>query len=104
MVTKITQQTYDDLTGEPGAVAFTFSLNATSYEIDLANEGQALRDALAPFIAAAHKPYRFGKPAASTNRASLATMRQWAAANGFQPAARGRLSQEIQDAYASRKK
>ncbi len=103
MVTKITYDTFDDLTGAPDAKTISFSLGSASYEIDLADDGAALRKALEPFIAAARRPSRRGAPAVNRAPAGDQTaVREWAATNGFTVATRGRIPKKVLDAYASR--
>ncbi len=109
MAQKVTTHLVDDLTGdtiESGAGrTVQFAFDGSSYEIDLTEENaDKLRDALSDYIAAARKvsgrATRSAGPAKGrSNPDDLAKIRVWAMANGHQVAARGRISQEVRDAY-----
>lgn len=107
---KVTTHLVDDLTGdtieagEGRTVQFAF--DGSSYEIDLTDgNAEKLREALSDYIAAARKVSgrsSRGTAAASKGRSNpddLARIRVWAMANGHQVAARGRISQQVRDAY-----
>lgn len=99
-----------DLSGEEGEAVETifFSLGDKSFEIDLTpDEHNALSEALKPYIDA-------GRPAAPKQGRKTAltsvkvpsdakAVRAWAEANGYgdKLPARGRIPQEIRDAYAA---
>ena len=98
---------YSDLSGaEIGAqgVGVRFELDGTAYEIDLAEEEQdALRAALAPFVAAA-RPAPKEQPRASVmahvpEDPSPRAMREWARENGFDVPSRGRVPELVREAY-----
>lgn len=97
----------DDLDGSVATETVHLSLDGTSYEIDLNDtNGAALRDALAPFIAAAR---RAGLPTAAPRRSGsrrsrgeLAEIRDWARSQGLAVSGRGRLAAEVLDAFATR--
>lgn len=100
----------DDLDGTPlssGASSTSFSLDGVAYEIDLAPENvQRLRDALAPFIAAARRTStgtgrsaRGGSRAKGSDPARLAAIREWARANGHEVSDRGRIAASVMEAY-----
>ncbi len=119
MVKEIVTTYRDDLDGSELPDDFRptrFSLEGTEYEIDLSEENvDRLREALSPFIDAARQVQpRFGNAPAqsrgsSTKRRSssssssdssrLAEIRTWANQNGYPTGDRGRLRQEIIDAY-----
>lgn len=101
---------YSDLSGvEIGqeGVGVQFGLDGDSFEIDLsAAEHEALREALAPFVAAA----RVSRPApaksgSTSSQARVATepdsrtLRLWAHENGFDVPARGRVPELVREAY-----
>ncbi len=104
----------DDLDGKPADRTVEFSLDGTSYTIDLseANVGK-LRKALDPFISAGTRIGRGGSGrssgrsnGASSGRGSAGgdrdhnrAVREWAAENGYQVSERGRIPQNIADAY-----
>jgi hypothetical protein len=84
-----------------------FELDGKRYEIDLSDTNtEALRDALAPYIAAARpagKPNKTGKPGRprrdTPSRDENQAIREWARNHGMDVAERGRISTEIVDAY-----
>lgn len=103
--------TIDDLDQTPGAREVHFSLDNYEYVVDLNEKNlEELREALAKFIDAATplgKVYR-ATPQRPTNRRraaaegpSTAEMREWAKKNGHEVSDRGRLNQEVIDAYLS---
>lgn len=105
---KVTTHLVDDLSGETidagAGRTVQFAFDGSSYEIDLTDDNfDRLREALSDYVAAARKVSgRTSRPAQSKNRSNpddLAKIRVWAMANGHQVAARGRISQEVRDAY-----
>ena len=119
MARKIVHQLVDDLDGtvlEVGSgETILFSLDGTAYEIDLTDENAAaLRDALAPFIAAARSvSARAGGRSGSgssggsggarrqkrSGRRDYAPVREWAAQNGYTVSERGRIPAPVLEAY-----
>lgn len=98
----------DDIDGGKADETVRFSLDGSNYEIDLSTANAAkLREALAEFISAGRKATA-GR-AASTSRVRSASsgsrnsdsakIRQWARDNGYNVNARGRIQQEVQEAY-----
>jgi hypothetical protein len=100
---------FDDLTGAEGAVEYKFSIGDVLYEIDLCDGGQAIRDALAPLIAVARRPQipavraRGGvldnPPPTSADKERNILVRRWATDRGMKVALRGRIAQNVFDAY-----
>jgi len=100
----------DDLDGTPldedgGTVRF--SVDGASYEIDLSVENsKKFEKALAPYIDGARK-VRGGVAQQSSASSSakksdpqrLKAIREWANANGHEVSSRGRIPQEVVDAY-----
>jgi hypothetical protein len=81
-----------------------FSVNNTSYVIDLSTQNAvAFRDAIKPYIDAAAKEVsslpRTSSSAPKSNKEDLMKIRLWARENGYNVSGRGRVSQEIQDAF-----
>ena len=111
MAQKVTTHLVDDLSGdviEAGSGrTVQFAFDGSSYEIDLTEENaEQLREAFSDYVAAARKVSgRTGSRSASSSpkgRSSadeLAKIREWAGANGYEVAARGRISQQVRDAY-----
>lgn len=95
----------DDLEGGPADETVNFGLDGRQYTIDLSEKNaSALRDALSSYVASARrdkgssKNRRAGSGATKKN-SDTAKIRQWAQENNYNVADRGRIHQEIQDAY-----
>ena len=108
----------DDLDGTKGSETIQFGIDGQHFEIDLnAKNAKALRKVLADFTAAA-RPVRTSAIAtdraatsgrtkrtaskASAGRSSseiTAAIRSWANDNGFEVAARGRISADVRAQY-----
>ena len=99
----------DDLDGGPADETIRFGLDGAHYEIDLSSANAArLRDAIRPFVA---KSRRVQGTATQRTRAprgtaapvkrnpETAAIREWAKADGHKVSDRGRIHQDIQDAY-----
>jgi hypothetical protein len=104
--------TIDDLDQTPGAREVHFSLDNYEYVVDLNEKNlEELKTALAKYIEAATplgKVYRATpqRPTTARRRAtadgpSTADMREWAKKNGHDVSDRGRLNQDVIDAYLS---
>ena len=99
----------DDLDGKElasGGQTVTFGYDGVEYSIDLSDKNAAkLSSALEPFIAAARKSG--GRKKTTTKKSPPASkldphlLRAWARENGYQVSDRGRVSRQIQEAYAS---
>jgi hypothetical protein len=111
MAQKVSVQLVDDLDGTEAVETLTFGIDGVNYEIDL-SEGNAsrLRDALSPYVGGGRKVGGGGRrraPAARGGRASGSSsstvdtnsVREWARANGYQVADRGRIKSEVIAAY-----
>jgi hypothetical protein len=103
----------DDLDGSKASGTLGFALDGRSYEIDLSDQNAArLRDALAPYIAAARKPSGRGgnrnrgqrqttataNPARG-NREETTAIREWARKHGHNVNDRGRIPKSVIEAY-----
>jgi hypothetical protein len=105
----------DDLDGGVAAESVPFGLDHVDYEIDLSGEhAEALRGALAPYVAAARRtggrrparatpadrPTSAGPSAGvGRSRTANAEIRAWAAEHGVTLAERGRLPGRVVEAY-----
>jgi hypothetical protein len=103
----------DDLDGSSADETVEFAMDAIAYEIDLnTSNASALRDALAPFVAAARhptsaaagtararRPRGVGSTATTEQREHNKAIREWARKNGHTIAARGRIPAEVIDAF-----
>lgn len=109
-------QLTDDLDGSDATSTVRFSWNGVGYEIDLNTaHAEAFAAAIGPYLVAARRissprraqrtpARRAASPAprggpAEADAADLAAIRNWAADNGLQVAARGRIPHRILDAY-----
>jgi hypothetical protein len=103
----------DDLDGGEAAETVAFSLDGTSYEIDLSkNNANGLRDALAKYVGAARKAGRAaagrqaggrsrGGGSAAIDRDQAAAIRAWAKKQGLKVSDRGRIPASIIEQYNS---
>src|SRR3954451_5943857 len=88
----------------------SFSLDGTSYEIDLAEKNaKEMRDALARYVSAARKVGRGGTrasgggrsraPGGRRDREQAGAIRDWARKNGHAVSDRGRIPASVVEAY-----
>lgn len=97
----------DDLTGEPYAdgegETVAYSLDGAGYEIDLADQNaKALREMLAPYIAASRKTggATANRPKQTRrNRAEIRAIKEWGRANNFDVPDAGRVPEVLVRAY-----
>jgi hypothetical protein len=101
---KIHVQLIDDLSGEDAQETVRFALDGVEYEIDLSAENAAeLREAMERFVSGGRRVRgpsgsRRGR-AGSSGSEDTQMIREWAMANGYSPSSRGRISQDIKNAY-----
>lgn len=96
-----------DLSGEemkPGQGAtIEFSVRGTAYVIDLTDrEAKAFHKAVEPYVQNGTKVGRIStrlRSGRSGSEDDLQAIREWARANGYKVADRGRISVEIKEAY-----
>lgn len=92
----------DDIDGSEATGTVSFGLDGVSYEIDLNDDNaQQLREQLAVW---ADKARRVGGRRTNDTRSAgsstdAAKIRTWARENGYEVSERGRVPQEIRDAY-----
>ncbi|HWH29115.1 MAG TPA: Lsr2 family protein [Mycobacteriales bacterium] len=109
MAQKVQVMLVDDIDGSEATETVAFSLDGSSYEIDL-NDAHAaeLRDAFAPWVGAARRagarsaPGRSGRSGGrggGGDRQRVQDIREWARANGHKVSDRGRLSAAVIEAY-----
>ncbi|USQ76727.1 histone-like nucleoid-structuring protein Lsr2 [Ornithinimicrobium cryptoxanthini] len=97
----------DDLNGGEATETVEFALDGVTYELDLSDENATkLRDDFAQWIGVARRSggrrqVRRGAGGSGASREELARIRDWGRANGFKVSDRGRVSRELQDAYAA---
>ncbi|USQ79589.1 histone-like nucleoid-structuring protein Lsr2 [Ornithinimicrobium faecis] len=98
----------DDLDGGEATETVEFALDGVTYELDLSNANAAqLRDSFAQWIGVARRSggrrqtRRRAGGGSGASRDELARMREWGRDNGFKVSDRGRVSKELQDAFAA---
>ena len=109
LITRVYQ--VDDIDGSEDDVSTVqFHLDGVDYEIDLsAANDERLRGKLAKFLDVA-KPFKPARsrparrtrtPAAApvSSREQTQAVREWARSNGFEVSARGRIPQNVRDAF-----
>ena len=111
MARRIVHQLVDDLDGtllEVGeGETVLFSIDGVAYEIDLTDgNAAALREALAPFVAAGRSVSSRGAGAGSsarkrrrTGQTDYSAIREWAKSNGYTVSERGRVPASVLEAY-----
>lgn len=112
MAKKIIHQLVDDIDGSLLEIGegetVLFSLDGIAYEIDLSSaNAAALRDAFSAYVDAGRRISGRTAPAASARRPRTRraagnenqTIREWAESNGFSVATRGRIPENIVEAY-----
>lgn len=91
----------DDFDGGAADETVTFALDGAEYEIDLSDaNAQALRDALAPWVANGRKTGgRRRRGTKAVTGSTTSDIRTWAQENGYEVSSRGRVSAEIKEAF-----
>jgi hypothetical protein len=113
VVQQIITKLVDDIDGKEikqGGETVRFAVDGVSYEIDLNDRNaKKLRQSLATYVEHGRRvggrrsgatPASKPKPKSKSNKADLAAIRQWARDNGYDVSDRGRVSREVQEAYA----
>ncbi|TWE09932.1 histone-like nucleoid-structuring protein Lsr2 [Rudaeicoccus suwonensis] len=95
----------DDIDGSEASETVVFALDGKTYEIDLAAANAAkLRDSFAKWIGYArpmkNRARTTGATRQSNPRGDLNKIREWGRSNGYKVSDRGRVSAELQEAYA----
>jgi hypothetical protein len=101
--TVVTELLVDDLDGSTADRTVNFTWDGTSYEIELSRKNAVAFDkAMKPYVDAARR-LRGGRSRRGSNSRSgkrdLGAIRDWAAKNGFEVSARGRIASSVIDAY-----
>ncbi|WP_328995798.1 Lsr2 family protein [Kribbella sp. NBC_01245] len=106
MAQRVEIQLTDDLDGTdiPAGKGdtITFALDGKTYEVDLTNKNAAaLRKALAPYVDAGRplKNSRGARVKRTTVGSDSRTIKEWARANGYEVNDRGRIPNEIREAF-----
>jgi hypothetical protein len=108
MAQKVQVMLVDDIDGSEATETVAFSLDGSSYEIDL-NDAHAaeLRDAFAPWVGAARRAGGRstsarggrGRSSGAGDRQRVQEIREWARTHGHKVSERGRLSAAVIEAY-----
>jgi hypothetical protein len=93
----------DDIDGKPAAETIPFGLDGTSYELDLSKRNaDALRKLLGPYVEHGRKiSMRQGRRSGTkvTTNVDPKAVRAWAASNGHEVPARGRIPRTVVEAF-----
>lgn len=92
----------DDIDGKPSEDIETvaFSWAGVSYEIDLNESHRAMFDkAMAKYLENAREVPSHLHPRSAVDTEHLRAIREWANANGYAVAHKGRIAQKVVDAY-----
>jgi nucleoid-associated protein Lsr2 len=93
----------DDIDGSKAEGTVSFAFDGTSYEIDLSKaNSRAFEKAMALYVGHARKVRSTRTKAAgrkSNGKHDLSTVREWASANGYAVAPRGRVATEVLEAF-----
>ena len=108
MAQRVVVEVTDDFDSTPGASTIKFGLDGTEYEVDLSPEHeQQFREFLTAYVGVGRKVTAGGGSrrvrrtvsSGSTSGSENNRIREWAAANGYTIGGRGRIPQEVKDAY-----
>jgi hypothetical protein len=114
MAQRVTVLLQDDLDGSEADRTFAFSFDGVDYEIDLSNENLAkLQRAMSPWTTAARRVGRGVKDMSKVRKSTLTAfpgvtksdlhlIRAWAEENGYRVADRGRIANDIIQAWLDR--
>ncbi len=110
MARRIVHQLVDDIDGTLLGVGegetIHFSVNGVAYEIDLSTENaSAFHEAFDPYVSVARRSTASSNTKSTTTRKratsnpEIATIREWANANGHKVSERGRIPAPVIEAY-----
>ncbi|HEY8301617.1 MAG TPA: Lsr2 family protein [Jatrophihabitans sp.] len=101
--TVVTELLVDDLDGSTADRTINFTWDGAAYEIELSKKNAvAFEKAMRPYVDAARRARgsRSRRSAAArSGKRDLSVIRDWAAQNGFDVSARGRIASSVIDAY-----
>lgn len=102
MAQRVTIELLDDVNGAPADETVSFSLDGVDYEIDLTSDNSAqLREALSTWITSARRTGGRRTTKKPANKATNTTaIRTWAKEQGLEVSDRGRIPNDIAEAYA----
>ena len=95
----------DDIDGSEAVETITFSVDSTTYEIDLSKtNAKAFRSAVKPYVNAGRKVQAKTRRKAGANETSSRDIRAWAVENGVEVPAYGRIPASVKEQFLARKK
>lgn len=101
--TVVTEILVDDIDGSPGERTLNFTWEGTAYEIELSRRNAAaFEKTMKPYLDAARRvrgPRSRRSGAGRSGKRDLGAIREWAAKNGYEVSARGRVAGSVIDAY-----
>lgn len=106
MAQKVQILLIDDLDNGEADETVHFALDGVNYEIDLSTQNaSALRAAFEQYVSAGRKipsgpGRRASTPRVPSRAKEVKEIRAWAQANGYDVNARGRVSENVREAYA----
>ncbi len=92
----------DDVDSTEAERTVAFSLDGTSYEIDLSRGNISFTSGLEPFITAGRQIGRRASATGTSSGVDLGEVRQWARDQGIAISDRGRVSKQVMKAYQER--
>ena len=105
MAQRVRVDLVDDIDGSAAEQSVEFALDGVSYVIDLSTENAAeLRETLAKWTKSARRTggrHSRGRRAAAVGGPSANDIRRWARQQGMEVSDRGRVSNEVREAYAA---
>ena len=101
MAQRVRVDLVDDVDGSPAEESVNFALDGVNYVIDLSAENASkLRDALSLWVDHARRTGgRRTRGRRPTRGPTANEVRQWAKSQGYEVSDRGRVSNEIREAY-----
>lgn len=101
MAQRVRVDLVDDVDGSPAEESVNFALDGVNYVIDLSAENASkLRDALSLWVDHARRTGgRRTRGRSPTGGPTANEVRQWAKSQGYEVSERGRVSNEIREAY-----
>ena len=113
MARQIIHKLVDDIDGGEANETVTFAIDGRNYTIDLSGKNaETLRKVFAPYVVSGTRVGRgagiwrpgLGPSSQRAGRADNKAIREWAATNGHELSNRGRIPQNVLDAYEAAKR
>lgn len=100
MAKKTVVSLIDDIDGSEAVETIAFSVDGSGFEIDLSKaNAKAFRKAVQPYVDAGRKATVRSGRRTTPRTTNAREIRDWAAANGVDVPARGRIPAAVQDQY-----